>query len=282
MQYISSPREAELNAAKCMRQLGYADATATAPGADGGIDVRASGAVAQVKWEAHQTGRPTVQNLYGARGRDHDLDMLFFSSSSYSSHALAYADEVGIALFTYDPLGSITAANSHAETLVLRESETRALPMRRDAAASAAPFNDAAGRRPDSHDGPDAPLPAARTDALSPWRGTVSDRLGNLAPASPSASGPQKESTRGKPPVTLAEVVPTTANEGSARESRAERRRAKSEAQRQQISDERGTRRTIFEKLGQKDLQLSAAADHERTEPPSRKRSSPFLHYLRP
>jgi hypothetical protein len=75
---VSSWQAAEVNAADWMRYWGFLDARVTQSGSDGGIDVRATGAVAQVKREAKAVGRPAVQNLVGARGRDASLHLLFF------------------------------------------------------------------------------------------------------------------------------------------------------------------------------------------------------------
>ena len=69
---ITSWQEAERNAARWMRHWGFGDARLTSSGADGGVDVRARAAVAQVKFEASQVGRPALQRLYGARGARHD------------------------------------------------------------------------------------------------------------------------------------------------------------------------------------------------------------------
>ncbi|NMO04313.1 restriction endonuclease [Gordonia sp. TBRC 11910] len=124
MEYITSARAAELNAAARMRALGYVDATATPIGPDGGIDVVATSAVAQVKWEASQTGRPHLQRFYGAAAVRADVaDMLFINSAGYSRDAVAYADRVTIALFTYSPLGELTAVNSTAEAIIVRHAE---------------------------------------------------------------------------------------------------------------------------------------------------------------
>jgi hypothetical protein len=111
VEYITTPEAAESNAAARMRELGYCDARVTGRGADGGVDVVSDRAVAQVKQESYQTGRPALQRLYGARGDDRSRDLLFFSAAGYSRQAVMYADTVGIALFTYDVLGRIAAAN---------------------------------------------------------------------------------------------------------------------------------------------------------------------------
>ncbi|MBM4574968.1 hypothetical protein GS896_25720 [Rhodococcus hoagii] len=125
MTFIGSPREAEVNAATHMRSLGFSDARITAAGADGGIDVVASGAIAQVKWKAAQTGRPDLQRLVGARGNDTGLQLLFYSGTPYSRHAQDYADTVGMALFTYNPSGAAQPVNGHARHLVDRSRERR-------------------------------------------------------------------------------------------------------------------------------------------------------------
>jgi len=118
MQYITTPHQAELNAADKMKSWGFTDAAATTGGADGGIDVRSSRALAQVKWKGGAAGRPEMQQLYGARGTDNKKALFFFAASSYSKAAVEYADEVGIGLFTYDPVGEMTAVNAHAATVL--------------------------------------------------------------------------------------------------------------------------------------------------------------------
>lgn len=117
MVYINTPRQAEFNAVAQMRTLGYLDAQVCAPGADGGIDVSSERALAQVKHRGAQTGRPDIQRLYGARGDQTHLDLLFFSASGYSRHAVEYADEAGIMLFTYDLSGELEPVNSAAYEL---------------------------------------------------------------------------------------------------------------------------------------------------------------------
>lgn len=120
VKFITTARAAEENAAARMRELGFVDARATGHGPDGGIDVRASNALAQVKWKGAQTGRPELQNLYGARGLHHDKQLLFFTASGYSKDAIYYANMVGIALFTYDPTGALTSHNDLARRMLHR------------------------------------------------------------------------------------------------------------------------------------------------------------------
>lgn len=122
MKYIATAYEAEENAAVQLRSLGFSDARVTKSGADGGIDVRASGAIAQVKWRAGQVGRPELQRLFGARGKRFELQLFFFAASPYSTHAVSYANEVDMALYTYDPTGRITPVNPVANRIAARAS----------------------------------------------------------------------------------------------------------------------------------------------------------------
>lgn len=104
--------------AEAVRRLGFSDAAATPVGPDGGIDVRAAYALAQVKWKGGVVGRPDLQRFYGACAGEQHKATLFFSAAGYSESALEYAVVVNIALFEYDPLGEIEPLNSAAETMV--------------------------------------------------------------------------------------------------------------------------------------------------------------------
>lgn len=119
---IDSWRAAEENAASWMRYWGYVDAVTTGPGSDAGIDVRAAKAIAQVKWEASQAGRPTLQRLVGARGADHDVELLFFSGAGFARPAVAYGDTMNIALFKYELNGKVSPVNQAARDVVSRGS----------------------------------------------------------------------------------------------------------------------------------------------------------------
>ncbi|MBB0998291.1 restriction endonuclease [Dietzia maris] len=117
MEYITDPHKAEKNATQLMRQWGFADAVAGTGGADGGVDVRSKRALAQVKWKGGVVGRPDVQRLVGARGTGSEA-LIFFSASGYSAQAIEYADQVGVALFTYDPTGTPEAVNRSAKQVM--------------------------------------------------------------------------------------------------------------------------------------------------------------------
>ncbi|MDQ1678792.1 MAG: hypothetical protein QOC93_3936 [Actinomycetota bacterium] len=129
---IDSWQVAEENAAAWMRYWGHSDAACTPAGADGGIDVRARTAVAQVKFEAAQVGAPAVQRLVGARGLDHSLTLYFFSGAGFARPAVDYAEMMGIALFKYDLLGRMTPVSSAASTAIARAAESVRLSEERE------------------------------------------------------------------------------------------------------------------------------------------------------
>lgn len=87
---VTTPKQAELNAAEKMVAWGYLDAVSPMQGADGGIDVRSTKALAQVKFRGHQAGRPEIQNLYGARAGETSKALLFFDFKGYTPQAVKY------------------------------------------------------------------------------------------------------------------------------------------------------------------------------------------------
>lgn len=112
---VVRPEEAEALAAAWMRRSGFRDARLTGASADGGIDVWSSRALAQVKAHGKPVARTALQQLVGARGHDHGKVLLFFANENgYSAPAARYADEMGIALFTYDVWGRVRAVNGRA------------------------------------------------------------------------------------------------------------------------------------------------------------------------
>lgn len=108
-------REAEELAAAHMRWLGFDDAAVTGPGTDGGLDVIASGAVAQVKHHASPVGAPDVQRLRGAAFNTYNA--LFYSSSGYTPAAIAAAQRTDVALFRINLDRTVTAMNDRAVEL---------------------------------------------------------------------------------------------------------------------------------------------------------------------
>jgi hypothetical protein len=114
---IKKAVDAEVRAAAWMRGLGFYDAQETTFTSDGGIDVVASVAVAQVKFKAAQVGRPELQSFVGAAHPYPDRLRLFFSWKGYSANAREYAEQAQIALFTYELDGRCLAANAFANHL---------------------------------------------------------------------------------------------------------------------------------------------------------------------
>jgi hypothetical protein len=113
-QFNLSPRDAELLAAKWMVYWGYFDAEATPIGPDGGIDVRASGALAQVKYRNVKTSRSEINEFHGS-AEGAGKDELFFSLSGYTQNAIQRANEKSIALFIFGADGTPRALNATAK-----------------------------------------------------------------------------------------------------------------------------------------------------------------------
>jgi hypothetical protein len=109
---------AEESAAAFMRVAGFRDAACTVGGADGGLDIVATDAAAQVKAQSAPVGRPDVQRLCGAA---HCYpNRLFFSGSGYTNAAKVYADQASVALFTLDADLAPIAVNGLAEIYIAR------------------------------------------------------------------------------------------------------------------------------------------------------------------
>jgi hypothetical protein len=115
---IRSWQDAEINAATWMRHWGHTDAAVTMGGADGGVDVRSSGVLAQVKYRAAAVGRPDLQLLAGAGACEPGKRLYFFSGSDYAATALEYADQTGMALFAYALDGSMEPVNEVARQVM--------------------------------------------------------------------------------------------------------------------------------------------------------------------
>lgn len=109
-------RQAEQLAVWHLRRLGYRDARATPGGADAGLDVIASGAVAQVKYWAQQVGQPPLRDLFGA-AQAAGAKPFFYSLTGYTPHALEFAQATNMPLFTYSAEGHVVAQNAPAHDL---------------------------------------------------------------------------------------------------------------------------------------------------------------------
>lgn len=110
--------EAEHHAARWMKYWGFYDAKVMPIGPDGGIDVVASNAQAQVKYWNTPVGIQPINEFEGASSGRGSVK-LFFSKSGYSKHAVNRADQCNIALFTFDSEHIPKASNSIARDFLL-------------------------------------------------------------------------------------------------------------------------------------------------------------------
>ena len=111
---ITHWRGAEFLAMAHMQLIGYPDARETGPGSDGGIDVQATGGIAQVKMLARPVGRPAVDMLVGAAGQGRKRDLPFYSRRGYTKQAVQFADGEGVMLFQFNESGDVRAVNRAA------------------------------------------------------------------------------------------------------------------------------------------------------------------------
>lgn len=115
MTLINSWQDAEAVAADHARDLGFLDARLTPAGADGGIDVIATGAVAQVKHYASPVGIAEVQRLRGTiRGGE---VAIFYASAGYTASAIKFAEEVDLPLFRFDTDGMVLPVTTRAVSM---------------------------------------------------------------------------------------------------------------------------------------------------------------------
>lgn len=110
--------EAEMQTVLLLHRVGFRGAKASAAGSDGGIDVAGAGVAAQVKWHATLVGRPDLQRLVGAAGSGRTL--VFVSRAGYSAPAIAFADQVSMALLTLDVGAVPRALNGYGRALLAR------------------------------------------------------------------------------------------------------------------------------------------------------------------
>lgn len=108
--------EYEHLAAAAMRRLGFVDAAVTAQGVDGGVDVRAREALAQVKARVTASSRPEVQQLHGVAKAEGKIGF-FFSAAGYTAGAIEWAEVARVALFVLEPSGLVKPIGSFAEEL---------------------------------------------------------------------------------------------------------------------------------------------------------------------
>lgn len=113
-------REAERQIAAWMRENIDPAATLTGAGADGGVDIRAPGIVAQVKAMTRgPAGRPELQRLLGVASVEH-AQPLFFSMSGFSQQAIAWGEAHAMALYSFHPDGRVKPETTFARKLIGR------------------------------------------------------------------------------------------------------------------------------------------------------------------
>ncbi len=111
---------AERLIAHWMKHLGEPDAEETQYVNDGGIDVASVHYIAQVKNYTGSVDVASVRELAGVAYTD-GRKPLFFTSGSYSSGAVLFANQAGIALFQYDAVaGNLVAVNELAKRVIER------------------------------------------------------------------------------------------------------------------------------------------------------------------
>jgi hypothetical protein len=96
--------------------FGHTDARLTVVGPDEGIDVDSADVAAQVKAGASPTGRPVVQQIYGAATLD-GKDAYLFTIGGYTDGAREWADRADIALFQLDLSGDVRPQNGAARAV---------------------------------------------------------------------------------------------------------------------------------------------------------------------
>lgn len=104
-------QDAEQLAADHMTYLGFQGVIGTMSGSDGGLDVVAEGAAAQVKFHTDPTGSPDIQRL---RGAANPFSRRLFYATAYSPAALMAANQLGIATFQYTHAGLVVPVNDPA------------------------------------------------------------------------------------------------------------------------------------------------------------------------
>lgn len=100
--------------------MGLEEAEVTQASGDGGIDVIAEGAVAQVKLYTSPIPVADVREFAGVALTNHRSEIpLFFASNEYSSGAADFGTQAGLALFFFDPAqGKVEPRNEAAEEII--------------------------------------------------------------------------------------------------------------------------------------------------------------------
>ncbi|MEU0563749.1 hypothetical protein [Dactylosporangium sp. NPDC006015] len=125
---VASWTGAEINAVDWLRWLGHPDAGRTTGGAGDGVDVRGAGMAARVQCDGAPVGDQALRELLGA-AQHAPGERYCFSDAGFTRDAVSFADDIGMALFTFSTVdGLITPANE-AATVVFRASPGRPRPQ---------------------------------------------------------------------------------------------------------------------------------------------------------
>lgn len=127
---IRNPHDAELAARDWLRSVGFADARLTSAGPDGGVDVRSSSLVAQVKAEMKPTGLGVVQRTYGIAQAE-GCKAACFALNGFTQEAKQWASRQEVALFVFDYEGDVEPFNFAASRLAARARESEPVPGER-------------------------------------------------------------------------------------------------------------------------------------------------------
>lgn len=103
-----------------MRRIGHKDA-ALADRSDIGIEIRASGAIAEVR--ASRVGRSVIQQTFGIASHE-QLAPIVFSGSGFTETGIHWAEEAGVSLIRVAPRGDMIPVTSPAALLVERDDAT--------------------------------------------------------------------------------------------------------------------------------------------------------------
>ena len=121
--------DAEALALEFLRYLGAADAELSREGADGGIDVTSSKALAQVKAHLNPVALEDVQRHFGICAAERKSALFF--AMKYSREAERWSDEHHMALYTFDRAGKVVPVSNAAAELDESGNFRRVAPHRR-------------------------------------------------------------------------------------------------------------------------------------------------------
>lgn len=113
---IRTARDAEEAARLHLEGLGAHGTVLTASGPDGGVDVRGSRVVAQVKAQVTPVSAAVVQQIFGI-ARVEDKTAVVYALAGFTPDAVRFADKAAVALFQFDLVGEPQPLNHAARTL---------------------------------------------------------------------------------------------------------------------------------------------------------------------